>query len=141
LITRLSLRGPLLMTALALAIGAGCSDDSATDGGGGQGAEGGGNQPATGTGTTSTQPTTTTTTGSTSSSTGGGGGGTGGEGGGLPTDSGHQGSELVNAGDVCESQGYRLVYTLGQPTTNQQTMTSTGFRLQGGFVGATGSLQ
>lgn len=129
----------LLVIALALSIGFGCSDDDAT-GGGGQGGEGSGGRPGTGGGTTATVETTTSSS-SSSSSTGGGMGGSGGEGGGTTSDAGHEGSELVSAGEVCESPEYRLVYTLGQPTTNQQTMNSTGYRLQGGFVGATGSAE
>ncbi len=124
------------MAALAFSLGIGCGDDGTT-GGGGQGADGSGGQPGTGGSTGSNQTTTAMTSSSSSTSGSGGDGG----GGGLPGNPGHAGSELVNAGEVCESQGYRLVYTLGQPTTNQETMTSTGYRLQGGFVGATGSLQ
>jgi hypothetical protein len=59
----------------------------------------------------------------------------------MQGDTGHAASELVSAGEVCESAGYRLVYTLGQSSAAQETMTSTGYRLQGGFIGATGSLQ
>jgi hypothetical protein len=131
----------LTVTFLALSLGLGCGDDTSPDGGGGQGAEGSGGRSGQGGGTTTGTDVTSSTTGSSTSSAGGGGGGQGGSGGGTTTNDGHQSTELVSAGDVCESPGYRLVYTLGQPTTNQETMTSTGYRLQGGFVGATGSVQ
>lgn len=130
----------LLLFAMLPASGVwGCGDDSATTGGGGSGAEGSGAGPAT--------------SGSTKQGTGGNnqggdnqggdnqGGNNEGGGGGTPGDSGHAATELVSAGEVCESQSYRLVYTLGQSSAAQQTMTSTSYRMQGGFVGATGSLQ
>jgi hypothetical protein len=142
LITQRSLRGPLSMTLLALSMWLGCGDDSSTDGGGGQGAEGSGGRTGSGGASGSTTAATSTTSNTTGSSTSSsGGGGQGGSGGGMTSSDGHEGTEFVNAGEVCESPGYRLVYTLGQPTTNQETMTSTGYRLQGGFVGATGSVQ
>ncbi|NUO47767.1 MAG: hypothetical protein HOV80_02800 [Polyangiaceae bacterium] len=133
----------LLSICLLLGIGYGCGDDSGTGGRGGDDGSGGRSDTGGGGGgTTKTTSTTgsmsTTSSSSSSSSTGGGGDGGGG---GTQGDSGHASTEFVNSGEVCESQGYRLVYTLGQPTTNQETMTSTGYRLQGGFVGATGSLQ
>ncbi len=126
----------LLVVGLVLSASYGCGDDSGT-GGGGQGADGGGGKSNTGGGGGGPGPTSSSSSSSSSSTGGGGEGG----GGGPPTDSGHASTELTSCGEVSESQGYRLVYTLGQPTTNQQTMTSTGYRLQGGFVGATGSLQ
>lgn len=131
----------LLSVCLLLGIGYGCGDDSGTGGRGGDDGSGGRSDTGGGGGgTTKTTSTTGSSSSSSASSSSTGGGGDGG-GGGTQGDSGHAGTEFVNSGEVCESQGYRLVYTLGQPTTNQETMTSTGYRLQGGFVGATGSLQ
>lgn len=49
-------------------------------------------------------------------------------------------NEVVTAGDTSESPNYRLVHTFGQPTQNQETTKSPGYRLQGGLVGANGSL-
>ncbi len=48
-------------------------------------------------------------------------------------------SQTVNGGAVATSPNFRMVFTLGQPTQNQGTYTSTSFRLQGGLVGANGS--
>jgi hypothetical protein len=47
---------------------------------------------------------------------------------------------FVNAGQVSASAQYRMVFSLGQSTQNQGTMTSSQYRLQGGVIGATGSL-
>ncbi|WP_438019687.1 hypothetical protein WMF18_11710 [Sorangium sp. So ce315] len=49
-------------------------------------------------------------------------------------------SETVTAGEVAKSARYRMVFTLGQPTQNQSTTTSPRYRMQGGLIGATGSL-
>jgi hypothetical protein len=92
------------------------------------------------------------TTASTSSSSGGqggqggGGGGAGGEGGaggqgGGTADNGHPATETVSAGEVTASSKYKMVFTLGQPTQNQGKTTSSKYRLQGGLVGANGSVQ
>ena len=88
-----------------------------------------------------------TTTSTSSSSTGGGGaggaggeGGAGGAGGSSSADYGPPSSETVSAGEVSKSPKYRMVYTLGQPTQNQGKSTSPAHRLQGGVIGATGSL-
>ena len=90
-----------------------------------------------------------TTSSSTASSGGGGGaGGAGGEGGaggaggtgGSSADYGPPASETVSAGEVSKSPKYKMVYTLGQPTQNQGKSTSPAHRLQGGVIGATGSL-
>jgi hypothetical protein len=91
-------------------------------------------------------PTTTST--STSSATSGGGGeggaggagGAGGTGGSSSADYGPPSSETVSAGEVSKSPKYKMVYTLGQPTQNQGKSTSPAHRLQGGVIGATGSL-
>ncbi|WP_199789657.1 hypothetical protein [Sorangium cellulosum] len=71
-----------------------------------------------------------------------GGSGAGGEGG-SPGDHGARGvavGDVVSAGQVVESPRYRMVFTLGQPTQNQGKTTSPSFRMQGGLVGANGSL-
>ncbi len=82
---------------------------------------------------------TTSTSGSSASSGSGGTGGQGGEGGQGPI-SGIQATETVSAGDVAKSPNYKMVFTFGQPTQNQQKSTSPGYRVQGGLIGATESL-
>ncbi|MBK9263693.1 MAG: hypothetical protein IPM54_28305 [Polyangiaceae bacterium] len=107
-------------------------------------------------------PTTSTSSSSSSSSSSSGQGGSGGEGGqggagggggaGGEAGQGGQGGQggamqshgpgsqaFVNAGEVSKSPGYKLVWTMGQSTQNQSTMSSDGYRLQGGLIGATGS--
>lgn len=85
-----------------------------------------------------------TTPGSTAGTGGGGGsGGTGGEGGAggrPPVPPGPPGNETVSAGDVMRSPSYKMVFTLGQPTQNQSKTTSPSYRMQGGLIGANGSL-
>lgn len=49
-------------------------------------------------------------------------------------------TELVGAGTKASSPSFTAVYTLGQPTLNQATGTSPSYRVQGGVVGATGTL-
>jgi hypothetical protein len=49
-------------------------------------------------------------------------------------------SQLVNGGDTVKSPSYKMVFTLGQPTQNQSTTTSPGYRMQGGLIGANGTL-
>lgn len=71
---------------------------------------------------------------------GGGGSGEGGSGGGMPAEPGPPGNALVSAGDYVTSEQYKLVFTMGQSTQNQSKMTSPHYRLQGGLIGATGSL-
>jgi hypothetical protein len=111
----------LWAAALACVVSPGCScggDDTVGPGpagSGGAGGEGG-----------ATSTTTTTTTG--------GGGGAG------PTDNGSEATEIVSAGDVAKSPSYRMVFTFGQPTQNQGKTTSPSYRMQGGLVGANGSL-
>jgi hypothetical protein len=98
------------------------------------------------------QSSTTASTSTTSSSSGGQGGqggeggGAGGEGGaggqgGGTADNGHPATETVSAGEVTASSKYKMVFTLGQPTQNQGKTTSSQYRLQGGLVGANGSVQ
>ena len=50
---------------------------------------------------------------------------------------GHRATAFVAAGSVMTSPSYRMVSTLGQSTIHQTVMRSTGYRLQGGLVGAT----
>jgi hypothetical protein len=50
---------------------------------------------------------------------------------------GSPGSETVSAGQVCSSPSYKMVMTMGQPTQNQGTTTSPGYKMRGGLVGAT----
>ncbi|WP_437639115.1 hypothetical protein [Sorangium sp. So ce854] len=69
---------------------------------------------------------------------GSGGGGEGQGGGAPPARVGT--SETVTAGEVAKSARYRMVFTLGQPTQDQSTTTSPRYRMQGGLIGATGSL-
>jgi hypothetical protein len=105
------------------------SSSSGTSTGTGTGGEGGG------------------TTSSSSSGTGGEGGGTtsssssgtGGSGGGEPN-YGPPATETVNAGGVTASPNYKMVFTLGQPTQNQTKTTSPGYQMQGGLIGANGTL-
>jgi hypothetical protein len=49
-------------------------------------------------------------------------------------------SELVGAGTKASSPNYSAVFTLGQPSLNQDTTTSPSYRAQGGVTGATGTL-
>jgi hypothetical protein len=72
----------------------------------------------------------TTSTSTTTSGTGGGG----------AAAHGAPATQLVSAGEVCKSPGYKMVFTLGQPTQSQSTTKSTSYRMQGGLVGANGSL-
>ncbi|WP_437940643.1 hypothetical protein [Sorangium sp. So ce341] len=65
----------------------------------------------------------------------------GGEGGKAEAaDRGVVASDVVSAGEVVSSPSYRMVFTLGQPTQNQGKTTSPSYRMQGGLVGANGSL-
>ena len=71
---------------------------------------------------------------------GGGGTGGGGTGGGPNVAPGTPGQSFVSAGGVSTSSNYRLVFSMGQPSTNTGKMSSPSYRLQGGLIGATGSL-
>ncbi|MGK4006119.1 hypothetical protein WMF31_26105 [Sorangium sp. So ce1036] len=71
---------------------------------------------------------------------GAGGSGVGGGGQGGTTAQGVTASDVVSAGRVVKSPSYRMVFTLGQPTQNQGKTTSPSYRMQGGLVGANGSL-
>lgn len=46
-------------------------------------------------------------------------------------------NELVSAGTKVSNGKYQLVYTLGQPTPNQQPIKGAAGELHGGLVGAT----
>ncbi|AGP35631.1 hypothetical protein BE04_20680 [Sorangium cellulosum] len=67
-----------------------------------------------------------------------GGGGEGGKA--EVADRGVAASDVVSAGEVVRSPSYRMVFTLGQPTQNQGKTASPSYRMQGGLVGANGSL-
>lgn len=114
------------LTAMLLAaLAASCSDSPIVPPGGSTGSGGSG-----GAGGASSSSST-----STSSSTGAGG-----EGGGMMADYGHSGTEVVNGGQFMKSDKYSMVYTIGQPSQVQSTAKSDKYRMQGGVVGATGSL-
>jgi hypothetical protein len=62
-------------------------------------------------------------------------------GGPCPNDCPHPpATQMVNAGETGQSPHFRAVYTLGQPTQNQGATTSPSYRVQGGLIGANGSL-
>ena len=69
----------------------------------------------------------------------GGTGGAGGTGGGAPTSKGAPGTALVGAGHVISSPKYKMVFTLGQSSPVQTNVSSPGYTLRGGLIGATGS--
>ncbi|AKT36547.1 uncharacterized protein CMC5_006650 [Chondromyces crocatus] len=82
-------------------------------------------------------PTSTSSTTTAGNGGGGGEGGTGGGGaGGPPQSFGPPGTEVVSAAGVATSSSYRLIFTVGQSTQNQNQMTSNRFRLNGGVIGA-----
>jgi hypothetical protein len=108
--------------------GAGGSAGSTSEGGGGDGGAAGGNGGAAGS---------TSTTGGSST----GGSSTGGTGGSGPVDQGVQATAFVSAGGVAKSPNFRMAFTLGQSTQNQGRTKSGSFAMQGGLIGATGSLK
>ena len=77
-------------------------------------------------GSGSTGPHDTTTSGDTDSDT---------ETGGEPV-TGHPGSALVNAGVASASPSYSMIWTFGQSSQVQNTMTSPSYRIRGGVVAA-----
>ena len=114
---------------LAAVLGPACSSgpgDSASTGS----ASGGGGDRSSSSSSSGSVSSGSISSGSTSSSGGGGG----------MQISGKAATELVNGGDTVKSPGYKMVFTVGQPTQNQGKTTSPGYRLQGGLVGANGSL-
>ena len=100
---------------------------------------GGGDDAAAAGDTRNTSDSTSSSSGSSSSSSTGGGTG-GGGGGSAGIDYGPPSSETVSAGEVTKSDQYKMVFTLGQPTQNQGKSTSPAYRMQGGVIGANGSL-
>jgi hypothetical protein len=120
------------------ALGVACGGNGTSQTGGIAGAGG-----ATSTGT---HTTTSSSSSGTTSSTGTGGAGTGGAGAGgagggtAAGPNGPPATQLVSAGDVCTSPGYKMIFTLGQPTQNQSRTTSPSYQMQGGLIGANGSL-
>jgi hypothetical protein len=96
---------------------------------------------STGTGMSTSSGTTGTGGTTSSSTTGSGGAGGGGAGGGTAAGSnGPPATQLVSAGSVATSHSYKMVFTMGQPTQNQSRTTSPSYQMQGGLVGANGSL-
>ncbi len=69
----------------------------------------------------------------------GGAGGQGGQGGSMSSH-GPGAQDLVSSGEVSKSPSYKLTWTMGQSTQNQGKSSSAGYRLQGGLVGANGSV-
>ncbi|MEZ4301730.1 MAG: hypothetical protein R3B70_42740 [Polyangiaceae bacterium] len=59
----------------------------------------------------------------------------------VGTDNGAQAFDLVNAGGVAKSTNFKVVFTLGQSTQNQGRSKSSNYTMQGGLIGATGSLK
>jgi hypothetical protein len=74
------------------------------------------------------------TAGSTASSSG-----SSSSGGGAPAH-GPPATQTVSAGARAQSASYVMVFTMGQPTQNQDRASSKSYVLQGGLVGANGSL-
>lgn len=58
----------------------------------------------------------------------------------APESFGPPGSGFVTAGGTATNSRFTLVFTVGQSTQNQETMTSPRHRLQGGVIGANESL-
>lgn len=117
------MRAPFWAAVLVCMVSPGCScggDDSVGSGSTGVGGAGGGDGGDGGDG------------GTTTSSGGGGAGGV--------AETGSSATETVSAGDVASSPGYKMIFTFGQPTQNQGKTSSPGYRLQGGLIGANGSL-
>lgn len=75
------------------------------------------------------------------SGAGGSGSGGGGQGAGGPGVAPTPGYALVNAGGQAQSQNYRMVFTLGQSSPSQTRTSSPSYNMQGGLIGATGSLK
>jgi hypothetical protein len=116
-------RGWILVLAAALIS---CASGDSPEGGGGS-ASGAGDVGGSG------------GTGASTGGSGGAGGSGAAGGGGAAPESVPTGHDNVSAGELSVSNHYRLVWTMGQPSQNQQTATSTNYRLQGGLVGVNGS--
>ncbi|MFO0617301.1 MAG: hypothetical protein U0414_32190 [Polyangiaceae bacterium] len=115
---------------LVFAVVAGCDDGTTSTASGSTGANMSSSSGMGGTGSTSnasssTGIATSTTSGDSSSSSG------------TPAVAGAPGGELVNGGDVMTSPGYKMIMTFGQPSQNQGTQTSSGYKMRGGLIGAT----
>jgi len=104
------------------------------------GCGGGDTQTASGTGTTMSTAASTGGGAGGEGSTGGAGGHGGGAGGGASAH-GPPATDIVSAGEVSKSSSYKLVFTFGQSTQNQDKTTSPSYSLQGGLIGANGSPQ
>lgn len=59
----------------------------------------------------------------------------------APGDVGAPGLVHVAAGGLVKSPGFKMVFSLGQSTSNQGRTSSPQHVLRGGFIGATGSIQ
>jgi hypothetical protein len=126
----------VLAVFLAVACGGdGLSSSAANSSGSGASGQGGDESSSTGQGNGGS-----TTSGMGGAGGEGGNGGQGGSGGSQPPLNGPPGVGFVNAGNKASSQNYTMVFTLGQSTQNQGTTTSPSYRMQGGLVGANGSL-
>ncbi len=66
-----------------------------------------------------------------------GNGGSGGSGVSMGVDPGKPGTAFVSAGHVVSNADHKLVFTLGQSSGVQTNLSSTGYRLHGGLIGAT----
>jgi hypothetical protein len=120
-----------LALAVVLSAAIACGDDGGTP----SSSSSGGDTTGAGGATSSSTTSGGSTTSSSSSSTGSGG--EGGQGGAPPPTTGVPGKELVNAGTVMTSPGYKLHVTIGQPSPAQGTHTSDGHKLRGGVTGTT----
>jgi hypothetical protein len=129
--------GAALAAVLALGCGGGGKQNTV-----GSASGSGGTTAASGTGGTTTASGTGGTT--TASGTGGTGGATASSSSSSSSSSGSPhgpaATETVNAGTRAVSGSYVMVFTLGQPTQNQNRTSSQSYVLQGGLVGANGSL-
>ena len=129
----------MILGAVALAVlsapGCGGTDTNSSSGGGGAGTGGAGASGGTtmmgGTGGTTMTTTPTGGTGGMTTTTTDPG----------TTDLGAQATEFVNAGGTAKSANYKMVFTLGQGTVNQNRTKSATYALQGGIIGATGSFK
>jgi hypothetical protein len=83
--------------------------------------------------------------GSSTGAGGGGGGmttttGAGGGDGGPAVNNGPAATQFVNGGNTVSNDTYQMVFTLGQPSLSQQETSSPDYQMQGGLVGANGSV-
>lgn len=56
---------------------------------------------------------------------------------GIPPVLGPSANDMVAAGTVAKNSKYKIVFTFGQPTPNQDVEKSPGNQLNGGLIGAT----